>query len=156
MKFIFGLLPVIILAGCSLPKNEQDLVGVDRAEVFCHKQDLEESIKKIYPRLAKCYNRSSTVPVVINTSSMSGTLSTITTGEKVVEKKDNNGNPIFIVVSTSRGNPDYYGLRIQAEEGEAENCQTKFTFHTMNFAWDRHASRIKKWLIDPQAGCQIW
>ena len=136
----------LLLVGCALPTSEQALISKERIQHVCHVEPLEETLSKLVPKLSSCYNRSSTVPVYTgNTYTPQITLS-----QQLIEKRTDDDSRVFIVVGDSK----YYGLRVAFEKGETEACPTKITMHTMNFAWERHASRVKKWLSEPEAGCQ--
>lgn len=139
---------LLVLTGCSLPKTTVELENINRKEIFCNQDDLNTTIGKIYGRLALCYNRSTSVPVVLTQGSIN---TNIKSSSKIVEKKSDNGEPIYYVVSDG-----YFGLKLALKKGEIESCPTKITAYTMNFAWDKHVDRVKTWLVDPKAGCQAW
>ena len=151
MKLFSLICTVLMLSACSLPKTIAELETIDRKETFCNSDNLKITKDKIYKRLAYCYNRTSSIPVVVNNSSMKGTLTTIRSNNKVVEKRSAKDEPIYYVVSDG-----YFGFRLSLESGDPDTCPTIVTTKTMNFAWDRHADRIKTWLEDPKAGCQAW
>lgn len=155
MKKLIACLTALTLTACALPKNEAELVAKNQTSHFCHQDTVENTNNKLYSRLAKCYNYSSSVPVMTETSYGYTSYSTVNTVGKVLSKPANPGEFIYLIVTGGSGQ-DYYGLRLELKEGEGESCPTQLNTHVMNFAWERHVDRIQLWLDDPEEGCGVW
>ena len=120
---------MILLAGCSLPKNETALVERNRTQTL-HKEGITGTVATLYPKLAVCYNKSSKIPVITTTSAF--TLRTTETLSSSVLSRHNEDKTIDYAIANKAGRSYIFGMKLHLEETDDPNGKTRITSYVMN------------------------
>ena len=141
----------LVFVSCSVPKSEMELLDKNNIHTFCHQDTLLNTVVKLYPRLAVCYNTSTKVPVITKTDDF--TLRTENILSTSIIRRENADDSIDYFHVMPAGRKLIYGFRIHLEETSKTQCPTQITMHVMNNNWNKSVDKVQKWLADSEEDC---